>query len=52
VRTDFEAEGTDRNKVARELGPEALRAADALVGRAGVGRPTTEPRPYLCHTLC
>jgi hypothetical protein len=52
VRTDFQAEGTDRNKVARELGPEALRAADALVGRAGVGRPTTEPRPYLCHTLC
>ena len=52
VRTDFEAEGTDRNKVARELGPEALRAADALVGRAGVGRPTSEPRPYLCHTLC
>ncbi len=52
VRTDFEAEGTNRNKVARELGPAALRAADALVGRAGVGRPTSPPRPYLCHTLC
>ncbi len=52
VRTDFEAEGTNRNKVARALSPEALAVADQLVGRAGVGHPTSEPRPYLCHTLC
>lgn len=52
IRTDFEAEGTSRNKVAQELSPEALRTADRLVGRVGVGRPTGERRPYLCHTLC
>jgi hypothetical protein len=52
VRTDFQAEGASRNKVARALGPQALRTADRLVGRAGVGRPTGESRPYLCHTLC
>src|SRR5829696_7899812 len=52
VRTDLEAEGSDRNKVARELSPAALRTADRLVGRAGVGRPTGPRRPYLCHTLC
>ncbi|HEV2873994.1 MAG TPA: hypothetical protein VGW14_02500, partial [Thermoleophilaceae bacterium] len=52
VRTDFQAEGASRNKVARALGPEALRTADRLVGRAGVGRPEGERRPYLCHTLC
>jgi hypothetical protein len=52
IRTDLEAEGSSRNKVARELSPAALRAADRLVGRAGVGRPEGERRPYLCHTLC
>ena len=52
IRTDLEAEGSDRNKVARELSPAALRAADRLVGRAGVGKPVGRRRPYLCHTLC
>jgi hypothetical protein len=52
IRTDLQAEGSDRNKVARELSPAALRAADRLVGRAGVGKPVGRPRPYLCHTLC
>jgi hypothetical protein len=52
VRTDFQAEGASRNKVARALGPRALRTADRLVGRAGVGHPTGGSRPYLCHTLC
>jgi hypothetical protein len=52
VRTDFEAEGMSRNKVVEALGPEALRVADALVGRAGVGHPEGETAPYLCHTLC
>jgi hypothetical protein len=52
VRTDLAAEGSDRNKVARELSPAALRAADRLVGRAGVGKPVGRRRPYLCHTLC
>jgi hypothetical protein len=52
IRTDLHAEGGSRNKVARALGPQALRTADRLVGRAGVGRPDGERRPYLCHTLC
>lgn len=52
VRTDLDAEGSDRNKVAKELSPQALRAADRLVGRIGVGTGGGSPRPYLCHTLC
>ena len=52
VSTDLEAEGGSRNKVAEALGPRALRTADRLVGRAGVGRPEGERQTYLCHTLC
>ena len=52
VRTDFQAEGASRNKVAVALGPQALRTADRLVGRGGVGRPEGERRVYMCHTLC
>jgi hypothetical protein len=52
IRTDLAAEGSDRNKVARQLSPAALRTADRLVGRAGVGKPVGRRRPYLCHTLC
>jgi hypothetical protein len=52
IRTDLAAEGSDRNKVRRQLSPAALRAADRLVGRAGVGKPVGRRRPYLCHTLC
>ena len=51
VRTDLEAEGGSRNKVARALGPEALRVADRLAGRVG-GPLTGERQAYLCHTLC
>ena len=52
VRTDLRAEGSDRNKVAAQLSPAALRAADRLVGRVGAGRLNGTPEPYLCHTLC
>jgi hypothetical protein len=52
VRTDLRAEGSDRNKVARELNPEALRIADRLAGRVGARLPGGRPRPFLCHTLC
>jgi hypothetical protein len=52
VRTDLQAEGGSRNKVTEALGPQALRTADRLVGRAGVGRPEGERQTYLCHTLC
>jgi uncharacterized membrane protein HdeD (DUF308 family) len=52
VRTDLEAEGSDRNKVKRELSPMALRTAERLAGRAGLGATTGNPEPYMCHTLC
>jgi hypothetical protein len=52
VRTDLSAEGSDRNKVVKQLPPPALRLADRLAGRVGVGRLTGTPELYLCHTLC
>jgi len=51
VLTDFEAEGRDRNKVARELDPPALAAARRLGPSIARGEPG--PRDvWLCHTLC
>ena len=51
VLTDFAAEGRDRNKVARELDPQALEAARRLGPSIARGRPG--PRDvWLCHTLC
>ncbi len=53
VSTDFEAEGTDYNKVAKQLSPEALAAYQRL--GPTVGRTGGTPGPlqvFLCHTLC
>jgi hypothetical protein len=52
VRTDLRAEGSDRNKVAKAVPASALRLADRLAGRVGVGALHGTPEPYLCHTLC
>jgi hypothetical protein len=52
VRTDLRAEGADRNKVAQQIGPRALRAADRIAGRVGVRSLHGTSKPYLCHTLC
>ena len=52
VRTDLRAEGSDRNKVAQVVPAPALRLADRLAGRVGVGALSGTPEPYLCHTLC
>jgi hypothetical protein len=52
VRTDLAAEGSDRNKVAEQVPSLALRVADRVAGRVGVGRLNGTPEPYLCHTLC
>ncbi len=52
MRTDLAGEDSSRNKVARELSPAALRAADRVAGRVGRELPASERRPYLCHTLC
>ncbi len=52
VRTDLEAEGTTRNRVAQTLGPEAVRTAERLAGRVGAGDLTTARQVWLCHSLC
>jgi hypothetical protein len=52
VRTDLTAEGSDRNKVAKQVPARALRLADRLAGRVGVGTLKGTPELYLCHTLC
>jgi hypothetical protein len=52
VRTDLSAEGSDRNKVAAQIPARALRVADRVAGRVGVGTLNGPPEPYLCHTLC
>lgn len=52
VRTDLAAEGSDRNKAARQLPPSALRIADRVAGGVGLGTLKGTPEPYLCHTLC
>ncbi len=52
VRTDLRAEGSDRNKVAKQIGPQALRFADTVAGQIGVGSLNGVAKPYLCHTLC
>ncbi len=52
VRTDLRAEGSDRNKVAAQVPARALRVADRVAGRVGVGTLNGTPEPYLCHTLC
>jgi hypothetical protein len=52
VRTDLGAEGSDRNKVARQVPAPALRVADRVAGRVGVGTLNGAPELYLCHTLC
>jgi hypothetical protein len=53
VRTDFEAEGSDRNKVAAALPPEQLRLAERVAGRLGVrGEGDGRREAWLCHTVC
>jgi hypothetical protein len=52
VRTDFGAEGADRNKVVKTLRPEQLRVAERVAGRIGARPADGPPELYLCHTLC
>ena len=53
VRTDFNAEQRDRNKVVKALPPAVLAAAERLTGRIGL-RPGEkgEREAFLCHTTC
>jgi hypothetical protein len=52
VRTDLAYEGSSRNKVVQQLSPRALRTAERLAGRVGLGQVEGARRLYLCHTLC
>jgi hypothetical protein len=52
VRTDLQAEGVSRNRVAKVLGPEALGAAERVAGGIGAGDITGPRELFLCHTLC
>ncbi len=52
VRTDLEADGSDRNRIASQLSPGAVRAAERLGGRVGLGDLKGRPDVFLCHSLC
>jgi hypothetical protein len=52
VRTDLEAEGVSRNRVASALGAEAVRTAERLAGRVGAGSLSGVRQVWLCHSLC
>jgi hypothetical protein len=52
VRTDFAAEGSDRNKVAQQVPARALQVADRVAGGIGLGTLKGKSEPFLCHTLC
>jgi len=52
VRTDLEADGSDRNRVAAQLSPGAVRAAERLGGRVGLGDVKGRRDVFLCHSLC
>jgi hypothetical protein len=52
VRTDLEAEGESRNRVAKALGPAAVRTAERLAGRVGAGNLSGARQVWLCHSLC
>jgi hypothetical protein len=52
VRTDLRLEGTDRNRVAKALGREAVRTAERLAGRLGAGSLRGPREVWLCHSLC
>ena len=52
VRTDLQAEGVSRNRVANALGLEAVRTAERLAGRVGAGTLGGPRQVWLCHSLC
>lgn len=52
VRTDLAAEGMSRNRVAADLGADAVSAAERLAGQLGLVPTAGERSIFLCHTLC
>ncbi len=53
VRTDFDSEDRDLNRVASSLPPETLAAAERLAGSLGVREASGGEREvFLCHSVC
>ena len=53
VRTDFDAEARDRNRVAASLPPEVRKAAQRIAGRLGAGGGQGGEREvFFCHNVC
>lgn len=53
VRTDFDAEARDRNRVAAAMPPEVRQAAQRVAGRLGAGDLAGGERDvWLCHNVC
>ncbi|WP_026910245.1 hypothetical protein [Patulibacter minatonensis] len=52
IRTDLQAEGTTRNRVAAELGADGIGVAERLAGRLGLVPADGKRGIYLCHSLC
>lgn len=52
VRTDFDAEARDRNRVAASMPPEVRRAAQRVAGRLGAGDLAGARDVWLCHNVC
>jgi hypothetical protein len=53
VRTDFEAEQRDRNRVASSLPPDTLAAIERLGGSLGLREAEGGEREvFLCHSVC
>lgn len=52
VRTDLQAEGSDRNRVAKAIGADNLATAERLAGRVGAGDLRGKRELFLCHSVC
>jgi len=53
VRTDFDAEQRDRNRVASSLPPKTLAAVERLAGSLGLrDQDGGEREVFLCHSVC
>ena len=52
VRTDFDTEQRDRNRVVAALPPQILKAAERLAGRVGLRGEGGDRELFLCHTVC
>ena len=53
MRTDFDAEQRDRNRVASSLPPKTLAAVERLAGSLGLREQDGGEREvFLCHSVC